>query len=282
MISATDLISKFQFALDNKWGYIWGTAGVKWTAAKQEELNKTTDSDRALSREYGKKWIGHYVADCSGLFSWAFKQLGGQMYHGSNTMYLKWCADKGQLENGKRTDGKTLKPGTAVFVWNGKTYSHVGLYIGGDTVIEAQGTKAGVVVSKVSATKWKFWGELTGVDYSGDVQPVNPDTSKPMLKRGSKGVYVNLLQTQLVNRGYDIGKTGVDGDFGKCTEAAVKAFQEDCGLKVDGVVGADTWKALDDNPSGALVTVHIPKLPEMQAKGLLERYPGAYMTKDGD
>ncbi len=171
MITAQALIEKFKFALKENWGYIWGTAGVKWTAAKQKELEKTTDSDRAMGRQYGKKWIGHTVADCSGLFSWAFKQLGGYMYHGSNTMYLKYCVKKGELKGGKRTDFGTLKPGTAVFCWNGKTYSHVGLYVGDGTVIEAMGTKNGVTTSKVSATKWKYWGELQGVDYGQEAAP---------------------------------------------------------------------------------------------------------------
>ena len=179
MISANDLIAKFQYALDNKWGYIWGTAGVKWTKAKQEQLDQTTDSDRANGRKYGSKWIGHYVADCSGLFTWAFKQLGSTMYHGSNTMFLKWCEHKGELKKGARTDGATLKPGTAVFVWNGKTYSHVGLFIGDGTVIEAKGTVAGVTTSKVTDTKWTHWGELKDVDFSGKPQPEPEPEPKP-------------------------------------------------------------------------------------------------------
>ena len=167
MITTQALIEKFRQALEEKWGYIWGTAGVQWTAARQKELEKTTDSDRAQGRKYGSKWIGHKVADCSGLFSWAFKQLGGYMYHGSDTMYRKYCVSKGELNKGKRTDCATLKPGTAVFVWNGKKYSHVGLYIGDGIVIEAMGTINGVTTSKVSAGKWTHWGELVGVDYSG-------------------------------------------------------------------------------------------------------------------
>ena len=69
MIRPEDLIEKFRQAIEDNWGYIWGTAGVKWTKAKQEALEKTTDEDRALSRKYGSKWIGHMVADCSGLFT---------------------------------------------------------------------------------------------------------------------------------------------------------------------------------------------------------------------
>ena len=169
-ITNTDLIAKFQQALKDKWGYIWGTAGVKWTAARQAELEKTTDANRANSRKYGAQWIGHMVADCSGLFSWAFKQLGGYMYHGSDTMYRQYCNQKGELKKGERTDKATLKPGTAVFVWNGKKYSHVGLYVGDGKVIESAGAKQGVISGNVTATKWTNWGELKGVDYSG-VQP---------------------------------------------------------------------------------------------------------------
>ena len=120
MISAQSLIDCFRLALSEKWGYIWGTSGEIWSVEKQRALEKTTDPDRAQGRMYGNRWIGRKVADCSGLFTWAFRRLGGTMYHGSNTMYLKWCAAKGKLTNGHRTDGQTLKPGTAVFTYNEK------------------------------------------------------------------------------------------------------------------------------------------------------------------
>jgi len=44
--------------------------------------------------------------------------------------------------------------------------------------------------------------------------------------------------------GYDLGSYGVDGDFGSATEAAVKSFQSDHGLTVDGIVGKNTWAEL--------------------------------------
>ena len=168
VISTQALIDKFQYAINNKWGYIWGTAGELWTAAKQKAAT------REQTVKYGKQWIGHYVADCSGLFSWAFKQLGGYIYHGSDTMYRKYCTAKGNLSNGKRTDNLPLVPGTAVFVWKEKDqkYGHVGLYIGDGKVIEAQGTQAGVVYSNVSDKKWTNWGELKCVDYGESPEPV--------------------------------------------------------------------------------------------------------------
>lgn len=272
VISSSALIEKFEQALKNHWGYIWGTSGEEWTEAKQKAIEKTTDSNRAQARKYGSKWIGHTVADCSGLFSWAFKQLGGYMYHGSNTMYLQYCTDKGELKKGKRTDGKTLKPGTAVFVWNGEKYSHVGLYIGNGTVIEAASTINGVITSKVSAGKWTHWGELKGVNFDMS-EPVVKEPPKT-IKRGSKGELVKEAQRLLSDRGYNLGKYGVDGDFGKATEAAVKRFQKDWGLKQDGIIGPQTWEKLTSAPVNKTYTATVPCLTHEQVKELCDKYPG--------
>ena len=290
MITTKDLIDIFQQAVNDKWGYIWGTSGIKWTKARQDQLNQTTDDSRALSREYGAKWIGHMVADCSGLFCYAYKKLGGSIYHGSNTMYLKYCDQKGKLNQGKREDFGTLKPGTAVFHWNGKTYSHVGLYIGGEAVIEAKGTKAGVVVSKVTNSEWTHWGELTGVNYTAggeDPAPAPapeptpaPDT-KPTLRKGSKGEFVTLLQTMLINRGYQLPKYGADGDFGSETESAVKQFQRDWGLTEDGVAGPKTWEMLESTQEKKKTfRVVFSGLNESEAKALLEKWPGGTMERE--
>lgn len=202
-INPQDLIAKFQYAIANNWGYIWGTAGELWTAAKQAQLERTTDSDRAMGRKYGKKWIGHYVADCSGMFTWAFKQLGGYMYHGSDTMYRKYTTSKGELKSGKRSDGQELKAGTAVFTYNAKkkNYGHVGLYIGGGKVIEAEGTIKGVITSNVNG-KWTNWGELKGVNYGSEPGPSPTPTPTPTPTPGHAvvtGVNVALRQGPSTN-----------------------------------------------------------------------------------
>ncbi len=54
------------------------------------------------------------------------------------------------------------------------------------------------------------------------------------------------MQEALMERGYDLGKWGADGIFGKQTLKAVKAFQRDCGLKVDGICGPLTWGRLKE------------------------------------
>ncbi|MGW2640084.1 protein kinase domain-containing protein [Streptomyces sp. NPDC001348] len=63
-------------------------------------------------------------------------------------------------------------------------------------------------------------------------------------RAGNSGKRVLQVQCMLTKRGYDVGSTGVDGDFGSGTEAAVREFQSDKGLGADGVVGRETWGAL--------------------------------------
>lgn len=65
-----------------------------------------------------------------------------------------------------------------------------------------------------------------------------------VLKKGAKGDQVKALQTLLNGYGFSCGKSGADGSFGPATEKAVKAYQKDNELEVDGSVGPATWNKL--------------------------------------
>nr|WP_257007981.1 peptidoglycan-binding domain-containing protein [Shouchella clausii] len=62
------------------------------------------------------------------------------------------------------------------------------------------------------------------------------------VRPGSRGNLTKLLQSLLYVNGYDVG--GIDGIFGAKTEKAVRDFQKDKGLAVDGIAGRNTWRAL--------------------------------------
>lgn len=64
----------------------------------------------------------------------------------------------------------------------------------------------------------------------------------PELGRTSKGNITALVQEYLQALGYYRGK--VDGINGKLTQEAIKGFQRDHNLLVDGIVGQNTWRAL--------------------------------------
>jgi peptidoglycan hydrolase-like protein with peptidoglycan-binding domain len=63
----------------------------------------------------------------------------------------------------------------------------------------------------------------------------------PLVKQGDQDHPVRTLQYLLRARGHTVA---VDGIFGPATDAAVRAFQQEKHLAVDGIVGANTWSAL--------------------------------------
>jgi N-acetylmuramoyl-L-alanine amidase len=77
----------------------------------------------------------------------------------------------------------------------------------------------------------------------------------PVLRKGSKSEAVRAAQEQLVAHGFGdlLGPDGADGNFGKNTFDAVIAFQRARNLKkVDGIIGPETWQALQKERSAAI------------------------------
>lgn len=116
----------------------------------------------------------HNGIDCSGLFVKIFRDQGSNIAHGSNTIYRKYCTEKGFLMSVSQ-----LKPGMAVFKWNPNTpekfndglgdFQHIGLVtnINPLKIIHASSV-AGCVTTDTKIGKWKYWGKLKNVDYGGD------------------------------------------------------------------------------------------------------------------
>jgi peptidoglycan hydrolase-like protein with peptidoglycan-binding domain len=66
----------------------------------------------------------------------------------------------------------------------------------------------------------------------------------PVLQQGSQGSRVKTLQ-YLLRGARDLWRSlVVDGAFGPKTEEIVRAYQDFAGLKVDGIVGPQTWASL--------------------------------------
>lgn len=80
----------------------------------------------------------------------------------------------------------------------------------------------------------------------------------PIVRQGSRGVYVCILQDVLTTFGYNTG--GLDGVFGARTKDAVIQFQRKNGLTQDGIVGNNTWNTLMPQivGSGASSTTVLP------------------------
>ena len=84
-----------------------------------------------------------------------------------------------------------------------------------------------------------------GPKYDGAIHPVEYALGDRTLRYGCEGQDVKLMQEMLLKLGYDLGSWGCDGDFGDCTELALKAFQTDAKLDVDGECSPTTLIALE-------------------------------------
>jgi len=104
-----------------------------------------------------------------------------------------------------------------------------------------------------------------------------PTTIHPLLKKGDTGAEVMQLQTALNKLGFNPGP--IDGIFGPKTETAVKAFQSTKGLLVDGIVGRNTWAAIDK----ALQNPPLPTHPLLRSgsTGVAVKYLQESLTKLG-
>ncbi|MDR3344519.1 MAG: peptidoglycan-binding protein [Oscillospiraceae bacterium] len=72
--------------------------------------------------------------------------------------------------------------------------------------------------------------------------PACPGGGYPSLRRGSRSVYVLILQDSLNSAGYAAGE--LDGVFGEQTERALKNYQKARGLAADGIAGCAVWRRL--------------------------------------
>lgn len=75
------------------------------------------------------------------------------------------------------------------------------------------------------------------------------------IRSGDNGPEVELLQYELARELYLGGPQDVDGVFGNRTAQAVRTYQQDRGLTVDGIVGPQTWTAmLNEHPDPPILS----------------------------
>ena len=89
----------------------------------------------------------------------------------------------------------------------------------------------------------------------------NEVASKPTIRLGDEGIFVSNLQTLLYTLGY-LRSDNITGTFDYPTEHAVKTFQADKGLLIDGIVGPETWAAIENAVKGEKLPTDIEKVWE--------------------
>ena len=271
------------------WPYIFGDRGQYCTPAHRRSAYASHGSDHPTIKSKCKNFNGTgsctgctfypggktRAFDCRGFTYWVLLQVYGWKLMGAgatsqwNTA-ANWKA-KGEIG--------TMPQNTlcCLFVQKSGKMQHTGFGLNNETVECSNGVQHFTSRNK----KWTHWAVPACID--GEVTPTptptpTPSGQHPTLRKGSKGADVVELQELLLKAGYALPKYGADGSFGNETLTAVKAFQRDNGLSVDGVVGAKTWASLlRDRPAESL-TVTIPGLTRQQANQLIAEYPNGYIN----
>lgn len=283
LVSISTFIKELEAALNRKDGYIMGARGQN-PRTGYLDLSKTdvksswkengyyftqySGSQRTQALRWRKSCTR--VWDCNGMAEGIYEiHTGVNIDSKARYNYANWCSVKGSgiIPANRRV------PGAAVF-WsnNGASSIHHVAYLwkpvkeghpeGDWYIIEARGVMYGVVSGKLLSRKPNFWGYMDKYfDYSDSVkiedvvEVVDTRTlGSRVLKNGSEGNDVKEMQTGLIRLGYDLGHWGADGDFGDCTELAVKKFQKDHGITDSGKFDAATLKAYE----AALVALDSP------------------------
>lgn len=97
-----------------------------------------------------------------------------------------------------------------------------------------------------------------------------------VLRYGDRGGGVQVVQYYLAFLGYflpQLPPIEVTGIFDNATRDAVYTFQSYAGLPIDGIVGRDTWNALQDNYAQV-----VNNLPAQYQQYLSQIYPGRYLV----
>jgi peptidoglycan hydrolase-like protein with peptidoglycan-binding domain len=111
-------------------------------------------------------------------------------------------------------------------------------------------------------------GAQTPVKPKPPTKPVVPPASsvapiRPVLSNGDQGPWVSTLQKALRGFRYPVG---VDGIFGKGTDATVRDFQASHRITADGVVGPSTWATIDKAQKNRWVKKSPPPAPAPTAR----------------
>jgi hypothetical protein len=160
-----DLVAYAEQAFEAGWGYVWGTYGnVLTDSLFSYKLEQYPDGVGNYEEFIRSNWLGGRTADCVGLikgYGWLNPETleseygtNGMPDIGADSMY-KSAAVSGSMD--------TMPDIPGLAVWKS---GHIGIYIGNGKVIEAMGTKYGVVKTNLADRSWSAWLEIPYINYN--------------------------------------------------------------------------------------------------------------------
>lgn len=193
-------------------GYIYGSTGWTCSPARREQQAKQYPEYQANILNIGAKWDGKTCWDCATFTRACAKAGGATLPSGATSQWRSGAwAVKGTIDQ---------LPESAVamlYRQKGEIMQHTGLYLGDGTVIDARGTKYGVMHQERNKYAWthyaipKGWGgteEEKGEKQTMQIMVVTadsgstvnlrtrPDKSAPVLAKVPIGEAVQMLNVE--------------------------------------------------------------------------------------
>ena len=162
--NAADLVTYAIHAWESGWGYVWGTYGnVLTESLLTYKVSQYPDGVGNHEDIIRANWLGGRTADCVGLikgYGWLSPETmtidygtHGMPDIGANQMYYT-ARESGPIS--------TMPDIPGLAVWH---EGHIGVYIGGGQVVEAMGTKYGVVKTELAGRGWTHWLKVPYINY---------------------------------------------------------------------------------------------------------------------
>ena len=163
----------------------------------------------------------------------------------------------------------TPQVGDQVFMDVSGGINHTGIVVGvsGGVVTTVEGNSSDAVrrnsyavsssyIAGFGRPNWEIFSSNStpSVTTGEDTKPSAPEQPKvktcsvtlnlPVIEYGDASMWVKLMQTALIGRGFNCGWYGADGEYGQQTKIALFQFQKKMGLETDCVCGGKTWEKL--------------------------------------
>ena len=162
--NSADLAIYAASAWNSGWGYVWGTYGnVLTESLLTYKVSQYPDGVGNHENIIRANWLGGRTTDCVGLikgYGWLNAETMEIQYGthgmpdiGANQMYYN-ATESGAID--------TMPDIPGLAVWHD---GHIGVYIGGGQVVEAMGTKYGVVKTELAGRGWTHWLKIPYINY---------------------------------------------------------------------------------------------------------------------
>ena len=232
----------------------WNKYATEWTQA---------GGWNAQHQPWCDIWADMAYISCFGL------SLASKLTYQPIGSFSALCSASANYYKAKGAWFSTPAVGDQIFFYSGGGINHTGVVVGvtGGMVTVVEGNSSDAVrkntykvgdsyIAGYGRPNWDiFSSNSSNTGTTGeDTKPSAPEPPKqetcsvtitlPVIKYGDASMWVKLMQTALIGRGFNCGWYGADGEYGAQTKIALYQFQKKKGLDTDCVCGKETYKAL--------------------------------------